>query len=252
MKDSAGRIGCGAVALWSIGVIIALAVIPNVVTSFRTGFDDARATAQDRQTPKVSIAFTSDPEGATVYIDGERTGTTPTTASVPKDRVVRYRLVAAEPYDDYSLFKPYTGTITASQNDAIDVWIPRTSAEEQAQQRERAAQMRREREAERRRAQERRERELEARRLYYRIDTNCRQGANLTYSNQHGDTTQHSNQGSGWYYWFIPQSGDFLYISAQNQCDYGYVTVKIVQNGVTLRENTSSGAYVIATVSARW
>ena len=41
--------------------------------------------------------------------------------------------------------------------------------------------------------------------------------------------------------------GDFLYISAQNQGEYGSVTCTIKVDGVTLISNTSSGAYVIAT-----
>ncbi|TFD10072.1 DUF2510 domain-containing protein [Cryobacterium sp. TMT1-2-2] len=40
--------------------------------------------------------------------------------------------------------------------------------------------------------------------------------------------------------------GAFLYISAQNRGDRGTVTCKIIVDGVTVSENTSSGAYGIA------
>lgn len=42
----------------------------------------------------------------------------------------------------------------------------------------------------------------------------------------------------------------FKYISAQNKESYGSITCKIVLNGVTVSENTSSGGYVIATCQA--
>lgn len=43
---------------------------------------------------------------------------------------------------------------------------------------------------------------------------------------------------------------DFKYISAQNMDSYGSVTCRIVLNGVTISENTSSGGYVIASCQA--
>lgn len=42
----------------------------------------------------------------------------------------------------------------------------------------------------------------------------------------------------------------FKYISAQNQDSYGSITCQIILNGVTISENTSSGAYVIASCQA--
>lgn len=42
-------------------------------------------------------------------------------------------------------------------------------------------------------------------------------------------------------------SGDFVYLSVQNSNGYGSVTCRIVVDGVTVSENTSSGGYTIAT-----
>jgi hypothetical protein len=208
----------------------------------------ARAPSVDR----VRVSITSDPSGATVRVNGLTQGTTPLTVSVPVGRPTSYVVTAEEPYEDYALFKPFTGTLNVSEAENVSVWLERTTAAEQGAQRQEAEERRRAA-AERLRAEEeRRQRELEARKVYYRIETNCTRGANLTYSNVDGDTTQQSNQGNGWFYWMIPRSSQFLYLSAQNQCDYGYITVKLVKDGVTLKDNTSTGAYVIATVSGRW
>lgn len=252
MKSNGGRLGCGGLIALLIGGTFAIAFITNLWQAGSTSFQEARSTAQQRAIPKVNVTFTSDPEDATIYVDGQRMGTTPATVQVPKDQRVHYRLVASEPYSDYNLYEPFTSAVTLTDDDAINVWIPRTTAEEQAAQRERAEQARREQEAARKAEEERRQREIDALYLYYRIDTNCRYGADLTYSNANGDTTQQGNRGSGWWYRFVPRSGQFLYLSAQNQCDYGYITVKFVKDGVTVRENTSSGAYVIAQISGRW
>lgn len=42
-------------------------------------------------------------------------------------------------------------------------------------------------------------------------------------------------------------SGDFVYLSIQNENGYGSVTCRIVVDGVTISENTSDGGYTIAT-----
>ena len=42
-------------------------------------------------------------------------------------------------------------------------------------------------------------------------------------------------------------TGDFVYLSVQNQQPAGSVTCRIAVDGVVVSENTSSGAYVIAT-----
>ncbi len=43
---------------------------------------------------------------------------------------------------------------------------------------------------------------------------------------------------------------DFLYISAQNGDDYGEVSCRIMIDGVTVAQNTSSGGYAIVTCQA--
>ena len=93
---------------------------------------------------------------------------------------------------------------------------------------------------------------LDPRKVYYRIETNCASGANLTFTNEDGNITQRSNQGNDWYYGFVPRRGQFLSILAQNNCGSGFITVKVVRNGRVLEENTSTGAYVIADVNRIW
>ncbi|HWD83309.1 MAG TPA: hypothetical protein VG497_30625 [Kribbella sp.] len=46
-------------------------------------------------------------------------------------------------------------------------------------------------------------------------------------------------------------SGAFVYLSAQNDNGYGSVTCKILVDGDTISENTSTGGYAIATCSSR-
>lgn len=45
--------------------------------------------------------------------------------------------------------------------------------------------------------------------------------------------------------------GEFVYVSAQNEGEYGSVTCRITVDGVVVSENTSSGAYGIATCEGR-
>lgn len=47
-------------------------------------------------------------------------------------------------------------------------------------------------------------------------------------------------------------SGDFVYISAQNNSSTGTVTVEIYKKGDTYKSTTSSGAYCIATASGTY
>jgi hypothetical protein len=46
---------------------------------------------------------------------------------------------------------------------------------------------------------------------------------------------------------YLSDGGGFLYISVQNQGEHGTVTCRITVDGVVVSENTSSGAYTIAT-----
>lgn len=72
---------------------------------------------------------------------------------------------------------------------------------------------------------------------------------NITYENKDGGTEQKSSVSSSWSYSFTGESGQFVYISAQNNNQSGSVTVKIIRDGSAFKEATSSGAYVIATAS---
>ena len=73
---------------------------------------------------------------------------------------------------------------------------------------------------------------------------------NVTISNKDEGTSQFSNVNRSWTHLFTTQDSDhFLYISAQNNSDYGNVTVKIYVDGVKKKESTSEGAYVIASAS---
>ena len=67
-------------------------------------------------------------------------------------------------------------------------------------------------------------------------------------------TAQYTNIGSGWQYTWtqVNDNPRFLYISAQNQNGSGTVIVKIIKDGTVIATNTSSGAYVIATVSGTY
>ncbi len=200
----------------------------------------------------IRIEIITDPAGASLSVDGKYYGRTPMALYAWAGQPFNYRVEVEEFGGDYKLYKPFSGSFTPTESASISVWIERTTAEEQAAQLQAAENRRREAQAAADKAAQERERRIEAERLYYRIQSNCSAGVDITYSNANGDTTQQSNQGNGWYYSFVPRSGQHLYLSAQNQCSSGYVTVKFVKDGVTLRENTSTGGYVIATVSARW
>jgi hypothetical protein len=65
-------------------------------------------------------------------------------------------------------------------------------------------------------------------------------------------TVQYSNMGSGWAYTWKQTGTRWLYMSAQNNTDSGTVTVKIIRDGQVVAQQTSSGAYVIATVDGEY
>jgi len=71
----------------------------------------------------------------------------------------------------------------------------------------------------------------------------------VTLNNATGGTEQYDNVSVPHTYSFDTFSDWFLYISAQNQGEYGSVTVTIYLNGEVVKTSTSSGAYVIATAS---
>lgn len=85
-------------------------------------------------TPKVDITFTSDPSGSILYVDGKVIGNTPQTVSLDKDKAIRYQVKAVEPYEHYDLYKIYSSELTATANNTVDIWLDRTTQEEQQTQ----------------------------------------------------------------------------------------------------------------------
>lgn len=86
-------------------------------------------------TQRVNVTVTSDPPGARVTANGVPHGVTPATFETPVGLRLDYRVEAEEPYDEYDLYMPYRGSITPTEDVAIDVWLERTTAEQQAEQR---------------------------------------------------------------------------------------------------------------------
>ena len=87
---------------------------------------------------------------------------------------------------------------------------------------------------------------------YYAIKyevTGTASTVDITYENRDGGTSQISDRYLPWEYTFTGKSGDFVYVSAQNQGSSGTVTVTIYDGDRILDTSTSSGAYVIATAS---
>lgn len=75
----------------------------------------------------------------------------------------------------------------------------------------------------------------------------------VTLQNAYNNTQQWGEVGNGWWYkWTQTGSDRWLYISAQNNRDYGSVTVEIARGGRVVASNTSYGGYTIATVSGRY
>ncbi|MGA2669451.1 MAG: hypothetical protein ABSF32_11150, partial [Ignavibacteria bacterium] len=70
----------------------------------------------------------------------------------------------------------------------------------------------------------------------------------ITISNESGGTEQFSNVTTPWKKSYYMKSGH-VYISAQNQRERGTVNVKVYVDGKVLKESSSEGAYVIASVS---
>jgi hypothetical protein len=74
----------------------------------------------------------------------------------------------------------------------------------------------------------------------------------ITIQNTDNNTQQWSSVGSGWYYKWTQTGKRWLYLSAQNNTASGNVTVKIYKNGEVVEQNTSYGAYSIATVDGEY
>jgi hypothetical protein len=72
--------------------------------------------------------------------------------------------------------------------------------------------------------------------------------ASLTYSNEQGGTEQDKVM-LPWQKTMSVKEGRFLYLSAQNQDQYGDITVRITVNGREVKRSTATGAYSIASAS---
>lgn len=79
--------------------------------------------------------------------------------------------------------------------------------------------------------------------------TGTARSASVTYQNGSGGTSQEADMAVPWRRSFNMSGGDFLYISAQNQGEYGSVVTTIYVDGALFKTSTSSGAYVIADAS---
>jgi PEGA domain len=105
---------------------------------------------------EVNITFTSDPTNSVLYIDGKILGNTPYTATLEEGKEIKYQIKAREPYEAYDSYKTYENVFTASENTTVDVWLDRTTKEEQDIQN--AAFQKQQREAEEKRIAEEQER----------------------------------------------------------------------------------------------
>lgn len=86
--------------------------------------------------------------------------------------------------------------------------------------------------------------------IVYKVTGEVNGRASLTYENESGGTEQRTVK-LPWEYKFKAERGDFLYISAQNEKDRGPIRCLITQNGASVQNASSSGAYVIAKCSGR-
>lgn len=87
--------------------------------------------------------------------------------------------------------------------------------------------------------------------VIYKIDGSALR-ADLTYSGEAGSTIQQAGVALPAQRSVPAHSGDFLYISAQNDGSTGCVHVSIISGTKTLNEATSCGAFVIATAQATY
>ena len=113
-------------ALLTVAVVGGLAVLYN-------SFSGSTEKADTLEVLAVDVTIQSDPSNAFVAIENEIVGRTPVTVTVSSGQDSSYRVTASEPYE-YNLYKPFTGTINSTKNEAISVWLERTTAEEQQAQ----------------------------------------------------------------------------------------------------------------------
>lgn len=108
-----------------VGLLV-LMVVPTLIVTARQQVSSARA--------QVVLTVTSDPSNASVIVDDLWVGRTPMELELSSDQEVSLRLEAREPYLEYDLYKPYRNRLQLDADRNLHVWIPRTTAEEQAAQ----------------------------------------------------------------------------------------------------------------------
>ncbi len=85
------------------------------------------------------------------------------------------------------------------------------------------------------------------------VVSGVREASLITISGEGETTLQFSDVQLPWNYkMYNVSSGDFLYVSAQNDGKSGCIKVQIFKNGVLYKEAESCGAYVIATASGTY
>lgn len=109
-----------------VGLLV-LMVVPTLIVTARQQVNNARA--------QVVLTVTSDPSNASVIIDDLWVGRTPMEVELSSEQEISLRLEAREPYLEYDLYKPFRSKLRLEADRNLDVWIPRTTAEEQAAQR---------------------------------------------------------------------------------------------------------------------
>jgi hypothetical protein len=108
-----------------VGLLV-LMVVPTLIVTARQQVNAERA--------QVVLGVTSDPAGASVIVDNLWVGRTPMQLKLSSQKEVALRVEAREPYLEYDLYKPYRTSLKLEGNRNLHVWIPRTTAEEQAAQ----------------------------------------------------------------------------------------------------------------------
>ena len=72
---------------------------------------------------------------------------------------------------------------------------------------------------------------------------------NVTYQNNNGGISQITDVVLPWSMTFSGNPEDYVYLSAQNQGETGSITVTIYKDNDIFKSATSSGSYVVASVS---
>lgn len=87
----------------------------------------------------------------------------------------------------------------------------------------------------------------------YRVSGSTTRSNIITYSGAGESTQQAAHVTLPWSFSFSgARTGQFLYVSAQNDLATGCIHVTILRNGITFKEAESCGAYVIATASGSY